>query len=204
MDVQDRLNELTAMVRSAKAMPMSGSCLVNRAEMLEILERMRKTLPANLHNAQVLLTDREAVLADARQQGQAILQAAHNERDQLIEQSDVLVAARARAAAVTTQAHAESARLLAEADGYVDGKLAHFEVVLGQLASQVSNGRQRLATRAEADLGDPCQAHEERAAGRAGLDDDLPLGAAESGRSPVLQGLDQQGPSGAGVSLPVR
>jgi hypothetical protein len=204
MDVQDRLNELTAMVRSAKAMPMSGSCLVNRADMLEILERMRKTLPANLHDAQVLLTDREAVLADARQQGQAIVAAAHNERDQLIEQSDVLVAARARAAAVTTQAQAESARLLAEADGYVDAKLAHFEVVLGQLSLQVSNGRQRLATRAEADLGDPSQAHEEGAAGPAGLDDDLRQGAGESGSSPGMEGLDQQGPTGAGLSLPVR
>ena len=28
MEVHDRLNELTATVRSAKAMPMSGSCLV--------------------------------------------------------------------------------------------------------------------------------------------------------------------------------
>ena len=204
MDVQDRLNELTAMVRSAKAMPMSGSCLVNRADMLEILERMRKTLPANLHDAQVLLTDREAVLADARQQGQAIVAAAHNERDQLIEQSDVLVAARARAAAVITQAQAESVRLLAEADGYVDAKLAHFEVVLGQLSLQVSNGRQRLATRAEADLGDPCQAHEKGAADPAGLDDDLRQGAGESGSSPGMEGLDQQGPTGAGVSLPVR
>ena len=204
MDVQDRLNELTAMVRSAKAMPMSGSCLVNRAEMLEILERMRKTLPSNLHDAQALLADRGAVLAQARQQAQAMLQAAHNERDQLIEQSDVLVAARARAAAATTKAQTESARLLAEADGYVDAKLAHFEVVLGQLASQVSNGRQRLATRAEADLADPSQAHDEGAASPAGLDDDLPQGAAPSASSPGLQGSDRQGPIGAGVSLPVR
>ena len=204
MDVQDRLNELTAMVRSAKTMPMSASCLVNRAEMLEILERMRKTLPANLHDAQALLTDREAVLADARQQGEAILQAARNERDQLIEQTDVLVAARARAGAMTTQAQAESARLMADADGYVDRKLAQFEVVLGQRASQVSNGRLRLATRAEADAADPAQSHAEQAAGSAGPDDDRPQGAVESGSSPDLEGLDQQGPTGAGLSLPVR
>jgi hypothetical protein len=204
MDVQDRLNELTAMVRSAKTMPMSASCLVNRAEMLEILERMRKTLPANLHDAQALLTDREAVLADARQQGQAILAAARNERDQLIEHTDVLVAARARAGAVSTQAQAESARLLADADGYVDAKLAQFEVVLGQLVSQVSNGRQRLATRAEADLGDPAPIGDEGTAGPAGRDDDRPQGGAQPASSPDLEGLDQQGATGAGVSLPVR
>jgi cell division septum initiation protein DivIVA len=113
MDVHDRLDQLTATVRSAKTMPMSASCLVNRAEMLDILERLR---------------------------------------EQLIEQTDVLVAVRAHAATVTTDARAESTRLLADADDYVDRKLAEFEVLLGQLASQVNNGRLRLTSRREADL----------------------------------------------------
>src|SRR5450631_2269640 len=165
MDVQDRLNELTAMVRSAKAMPMSASCLVNRAQMLEILERMRKTLPANLHDAQALLTDREAVLADARRQGQAIVEAARTERDRLIEQTEVLVAARARGATVTAEARAESTRLLADSDGYVDRRLAEFEVVLAQLAAQVNNGRRRLATRAEAGLAPAAETEDEAAHG---------------------------------------
>jgi len=51
MDVYDRLNQLTATVRSAKPMPMSASCLVNRAEMLETLERLRDELPTTLNHA---------------------------------------------------------------------------------------------------------------------------------------------------------
>ena len=42
--------------------------------------------------------------------------------------------------------------MLADADDYVDRKLGEFEVVLGQLGSQVNNGRERLAARREADL----------------------------------------------------
>ena len=152
MVVHERLNELTAMVRNAKAMPMSASALVNRAEMLEILERLRQELPANLHHAQALLSDREAVLAAGREEAARILAGARAEREQLIEQADVLAAARARAAAVSEQSRAESDRLLADADDYVDRKLADFEVFLGQLASQVSNGRQRLTARRELDV----------------------------------------------------
>jgi len=106
MDVHDRLTEVTAAVRNAKAMPMSASCLVNRAETLDILERMRKALPANLHDAQALLTDRAAVLAAGREEAERILEGARGEREQLIEQTDVLVAARARAATVTSEARA--------------------------------------------------------------------------------------------------
>jgi ElaB/YqjD/DUF883 family membrane-anchored ribosome-binding protein len=151
MEVHDRLNELTATVRSAKTMPMSGSCLVNRAEILDILERMRKALPANLHDAQALLSDREAVLAEAREQAEHILAGARGEREQLIEASDILVAARERAEQVATEAQAKSTKLLTDADQYVDHKLAEFEVLLGELGSQVNNGRMRLSARRETD-----------------------------------------------------
>jgi cell division septum initiation protein DivIVA len=152
MDVQDRLNQLEATVRGAKTMPMSASCLVNRAEMLGILARFRAELPVNLDHADALLSEREAVLAAAREEAEGILEVARGEREQLIEQTDVLVAARGRAARVTAEARAESTRLLADADDYVDEKLAEFEVLLGQLASQVNNGRLRLTFRREADL----------------------------------------------------
>src|SRR5664280_1001828 len=152
MDVHDRLDELTAMVRSAKAMPMSASCLVNRAEMVDILERLRAELPADLDHAVALLSEREAVLGAGREEAERILEGAHGERELLIEQTDVLVEARARATTVTTQARGESTRLLADADDYVDSKLAEFEALLGQLTSQVNNGRLRLSTRRDAGL----------------------------------------------------
>ena len=152
MDVHDQLNQLAATVRGAKAMPMSASCLVNRAEVLDALEQLRAVLPANLDHADALLSERDAVVAAGRDEADQFLVDARLERKQLIEQTDVLVAARERAAKVTMQARAEATRLLADADDYVDRKLGEFEVVLGQLGSQVSNGRERLAARREEDL----------------------------------------------------
>ena len=152
MDVHDQLNQIAATVRGAKAMPMSASCLVNRAEMLEALERLRDVLPASLDHADALLSDRDAVLTAGREEAESLLEGARAERELLLEQADVLMAARERAAAVATQAQAEATRLLADADDYVDRKLGEFEVVLGQLGSQVNNGRERLAARRAADL----------------------------------------------------
>jgi len=155
VDVHDQLNQIAASVRGAKAMPMSASCLVNRAEMLEALERLRDVLPASLDHADALLSDRDAVLTAGREEAERLLEAARAEREQLLEETEILVAARERAAAVATQAQVEATRLLADADDYIDRKLGEFEVVLGQLGTQVSNGRERLAARRTADLGDP-------------------------------------------------
>ena len=201
MDVHDRLDQLTEMTRNAKAMPMSASCLVNRAEMLDILGRLRDELPANLDHADALLSDREAVIAAGREEAEHILEAARGEREQLIEQIDVLVAARARATTVTTQARAESTRLLADADDYVDRKLAEFEVFLGQLASQVNNGRLRLTARREVDLAHFRGATPEASQGPAGGDDGLLEVAVESGSSPDPAAVDHQAPATADVSV---
>ncbi len=182
MDVHDQLNQIAATVRDAKAMPMSASCLVNRAELLEALERVRDVLPVDLDQADALLSERDAVVAAGREEADRILEAARSERERLIEQADVLVAARERAAAVAVRAGAEATRLLADADDYVDRKLGEFEVVLGQLGSQVNNGRERLAARREADLArvDPAGVTVERGPeGQGGNESSRPAGPLE-------------------------
>ena len=170
MDVHDQLGQLEMMVRGAKAMPMSASCLLNRAETIDAIERLRDVLPTDLDHADALLSDRDAVLAAGREQAERLLEGARAEREQLIEQTDVLVAARARAVTVTAEAVAEATRLLADADDYVDRKLGEFEVVLGQLGSQVINGRERLAARRAADLARVKAAAETSPAGEAARD----------------------------------
>jgi len=204
MDVHDRLDELTAMVRGAKAMPMSASCLVNRAEMVDILERLRAELPADLDHAVALLSEREAVLGAGREEAERILEGARGERELLIEQTDVLVEARARATTVTTQARGESTRLLADADDYVDSKLAEFEALLGQLTSQVNNGRLRLSTRRDAGL-TRFQGMTDGAAQGAARQDDGPGDVlAESGTASDPEVVGHRGPAVADVSLPAR
>ncbi|HEY5248733.1 MAG TPA: hypothetical protein VIJ15_09845 [Dermatophilaceae bacterium] len=204
MDVHDRLNQLTAMIGSAKAMPMSASCLVNRAEMLGLLERLRADLPATLDHADAVLSDREAVLAAGREQAQRIVETACREREQLIAQSEVLLEARERAAEVTREAEAASIRLLADADDYVDRKLAEFDGLLGQLASQVNNGRLRLTARREADLARFQAATPGAVSGAAGRDagpQDLARGSGSTSDPAVA---DHQSPVAADLSLQSR
>ena len=48
MDVHDKLDELSALVEGARAMPMSASCVVNRAQVLDLLDEARGLLPTSL------------------------------------------------------------------------------------------------------------------------------------------------------------
>ncbi|MGN6302174.1 MAG: hypothetical protein ACTHN8_13930 [Angustibacter sp.] len=151
MDVHDKLDEITQYVEDARAMPMSASALVNRVELLGLLDELRDLLPEELHHADLLLSDREAVVEQGRARAEQLLAEAQTEHDRLVEQTEVVRAARERAAQVQQQAQAEATRLLEEADDYVDRKLGEFEVALDKLAQQVQRGREHLSQRSAAD-----------------------------------------------------
>jgi cell division septum initiation protein DivIVA len=153
VDVHDRLTELTHLVEDARAMPMSASALVNRAEVLGFLDEIRELLPEELHHADVLLADRESVMAQGQAEANRLITAAQAEHQRLVAATEVMRAAEVSAHQVLAQAEVEAGRLRAEADDYVDRKLGEFEIVLDKLTQQVHRGRDRLATRAPGDPG---------------------------------------------------
>lgn len=145
VDVYDTLDQLVAVVENARAMPMSASCLVNRGEVLGLLDELRRALPVQLSQAEELLAEREQVLADTRREAAALLEQARAERDRLVSDTEVYQAARARAEAELAEARAEIERTRAEVDDYIDTRLATFEVALTKTMAAVRRGRQRLA-----------------------------------------------------------
>ena len=151
MDVHDKLDELTALVENARSMPMSASCIVNRAEILGVLEEMRELLPEEFRHAQLLLDDREAVVEEGRREAQRIIAEAELERDRLTSETEVMAAAEVKAEQIRVAAVEEAHTMRAEVDDYVDSKLANFEVVLDKTMAAVRRGRDKLRGRTDHD-----------------------------------------------------
>ena len=151
MDVHDKLDELTAIVENARSMPLSSSCVLNRGELLALLDELRQLLPEELQHADLLLADREAVVAEGRAAAERILAAAHQEQARLVSETEVWIEARRQADAMQAEVEAESARMRREVDDYVDTRLANFEVVLEKTLSTVRRGREKLHGRHELD-----------------------------------------------------
>ncbi|MEV5438126.1 ATP synthase F0 subunit B [Streptomyces sp. NPDC052682] len=144
MDVQKKLDEIVTMVSGARAMPMSASCVVNRAELLSMLQELRTALPDSLAQAQELIGDREQLVEQARQEAQRIIESAHAERGSLISDTEIARRSQAEADRILAEARKEAEEIRAEADEYVDSKLANFEVVLTKTLGSVGRGREKL------------------------------------------------------------
>ena len=145
--LDDILDELAGLVQSARSMPMSASAIVNRTEVLGLVERARRALPGEVRAAEGVLSDADAVVADARSEAASLIEAAREQADQLVTKEQVHSEAETRAASIVAAAEAKAATIVRDADEYIDRKLAQFEVDLFQILSQVKAGRSRLADR---------------------------------------------------------
>ncbi|MET9549631.1 cell division initiation protein [Streptomyces sp. NPDC006627] len=144
MDVQKKIDEIVQAVGSARSMPMSASCVVNRADLLSMLEEVRQALPGSLAQAQELIGGREQLVEQARQEAERIIASAHAERGSLISDTEVARRSQGEADRILAEARQAAEEIRAEADDYVDGKLANFEVVLTKTLGSVGRGREKL------------------------------------------------------------
>ena len=149
MDVHEKLDEITSLVEQARAMPMSASCIVNRAELLTLLEELRALLPEEIDLAEQLLAGRDRVVEEGRDEADRIIAAAQEERMRLVSETEVFAQAQQEAARVVAEAHADAESMRKQVDEYVDGKLATFEITLNKTLSAVARGRDKLRGRGE-------------------------------------------------------
>jgi cell division septum initiation protein DivIVA len=151
VDVQAKLDEVTALIEGARSMPMSASCVVNRSELLAQLDELRSMLPTELASARRVIDDRSAVVAEGHDEAERIIEAAKAERARMIARTEVMKEASKEAEAVLSSARADSERMRQEIDDYVDSKLANFEVVLHKTLQAVEKGRAKISGRHELD-----------------------------------------------------
>lgn len=144
MDVQERLEELRVLIEDAKSVPLSASCMVNRVQVLDLIEEIRVLLPESVQRADELLADREAVVQDGRREADRILDRARAEADRMVSEHEVYLAAVQESEGVLRHTAQETARMRKETDDYIDAKLATFEITLQKTLQTVDRGRERL------------------------------------------------------------
>jgi len=162
VDVEELVSELRSVVEGARSMPMSASAVVNRAELLELIGRLEQALPSAFAGQHEVVSERDAVVADGRDESSRIIADAERERDLLVAEAEVLRLAKAEAESERAAARTEAEELRKETDAYVDIRLATFEITLAKTLEAVSRGRSRLHGRSHFDaLGESGADHSE-------------------------------------------
>jgi cell division septum initiation protein DivIVA len=133
MDLATRLLELEEMVRDAKSMPLSSSALLNRDDVLVLIEELKDSLPEEIKQARWVVKDREELLAKARRDAEAMVESARAEQLRMASHEGVVQRAKEESERIVHEANEDARRLRLEAEDYADSKLAQLEAVLQKI-----------------------------------------------------------------------
>ena len=144
LDIEELLLRARDQIETARSVPMSASVMVNRDELLVLVDDAIAGLPEEIRQARWLLKEREEFLAKARREAEDIIDAGRAQAERMVERTEVVRDARRVSQQVVDDANAEARALKHEAEDYIDQKLAAFEVILDRTMQAVQRGRERL------------------------------------------------------------
>lgn len=145
------LASLREVVQGAKAVPMSASCMVNRAETLALIDQAIAALADDVKEAERVTATSLETLERAQEEAAQIIKAAEEKAVFLAGSTPVMETAKVKATELERRSIAEAEALRREADAYVDSRIASFEAALQKTMAQVQTMRQRLAHRSQLD-----------------------------------------------------
>ncbi len=144
MDPLERIDEIIALVESARSVPMSRNCMIDRGELIAVLDELRGELPNELRRATALLEERDKILEAGTREAERILAEAEAEHARLVSVNEITVSAEHEAGRIVAEARAEAQRLRDEVNDYVDTALANFEQFLTRSLASIERGRDKM------------------------------------------------------------
>jgi hypothetical protein len=163
LDTEELILQVRDHIETARSVPMSASVMVNRDELVTLLEDAVAALPEEIRQARWLLKEREEFLAKARREAEDIIDAGRQQAQRMVEKTEVVREATLHARRIVDDAEKTSRDLKHESEDYIDRKLASFEVVLERTMTAVAKGRERLQVVIPTDEPDPADEIDEGA-----------------------------------------
>ena len=141
-DVTRLIDMLYEKVEDAKAPALKPNMsMVDRDEILDLLDELRAQLPVELRRAKELLSAREKFVEDAKRDVDRMMRQAELEAKSKVSESEVLSAAREKSRAMIAHAEERCRRMYQVTNEYTEDALARAEEAMQMALDEVKQSR---------------------------------------------------------------
>ena len=155
IEIDQCLNELEDLVEGGSSVPWFGRRYVSEEQFHRIVNNIRHALPRSIAEAAEITTQRDEILATAREQAKEILDQAHSQAiqeterarttaDEMISRESVVREAGRRAEEMVRQADHEAASIRAETQVWLAGLFSRLENELGRIVEATTESKTAL------------------------------------------------------------
>ena len=138
------LDRLDQMVDSAPEIPLTGKCLVDAEEVLDLLDKIRNAIPEEVKRAEWLTAEKEKVIQEGQKEAERIVLQAEEYISKIVDESEIRKKAEENAQEIVDAARNEAEELENEASEYACSVLDSLQKSLEKALKIIEEGREQL------------------------------------------------------------
>ena len=149
MNLLELLEYLDDELSKSAAVPLTGKRLVDAEKCLDIVSELRVNLPDDVKDAEVIVRDRDAILAEAHQEADQIIAEAQQQFEQMVATHAVTQEAQRRANAIISEAMQTADEERESCTQYLNDVLGGVEDHLDRVLNDIYNNRMEVLRSAQ-------------------------------------------------------
>ena len=144
MEMFSVLETLEDVLENSTMLPLTGKSLVDKDEILELINEIRLNLPEDLKKAKNILDERDSILKEAQRQAEEVLSDADHAIGMYIKEHEVTKEAYKQANDIVANAQKNAREIRTGSREYAEGILIKVQDILKDTISVIDSNREEL------------------------------------------------------------
>lgn len=143
-DLESILEQMEGLIDNAGHVPLTGKVLLDADRMYDLIDRLRGSIPEGMQQAQRVMRERDRILAQAREEAEAVIKEAQAYAEKLTRESAIAQRAEEEAGRIVDEARRQSREIKMAAREYAGDILQKLEGNLQKALVVVRQGLEEL------------------------------------------------------------
>ena len=144
MEILAILETLEDLVEKSMNIPLTGKCLLDKEEVLEIIKEIRLKLPDDIKQAKWVKEERQRILLEAQKEANNIIKDASNKIASLVDEHEITKKAYEQANEIVANAQKNAREIRLGTREYADSILNKVEEILKEAVDVIQSNREEL------------------------------------------------------------
>lgn len=141
MEGMEMLDQLEDIIEGSKTVPLLGKAMIDKDELLDIIQELRLKMPDDLKQAKWIKGERQRILLEAQKEATTIIKSAEDKIISMINENEITKKANEAAEEIVRNANNRAKEIRNATKQYIDDALQESEIVLERTLSTLRDNR---------------------------------------------------------------
>ncbi|NTW05508.1 MAG: ATPase [Peptococcaceae bacterium] len=144
MELLNALNEMEEIIETGFKVPMTRKVMVDEELVLDMMDRIRTTLPEEIRQAKWIIQEREKVMSDTKKEAGKLLEDVQKEMERQVDENEITRLARKKSEEIIERAEMVAQEIKQGARDYADEILQDIEMRIEVVNKEIQDARMEL------------------------------------------------------------